>query len=60
MLDYRDIVVTNHNKYSMVEIQELATGILMTGGLQAPLESAGYPGSIGSYRDTGGIQLSGS
>lgn len=37
VLDYRDIVVTNHNKYSMVEIQELATGILMTGGLQAPL-----------------------
>lgn len=37
LLDYRDIVVTKHNKYSMVEIQELATGILMTGGLQAPL-----------------------
>ena len=39
VLDYRDIVVTNHNKYSMVEIQELATGILMTGGLQAPTSS---------------------
>ena len=37
VLDYRDIVITQHNKYSMVEIQELATGILMTGGLQAPL-----------------------
>lgn len=37
VLDYRDIVITQHNKYSMVEIQELATGILITGGLQAPL-----------------------
>ena len=37
VLDYRDIVVTKHNKYSMVEIQELATGILMTGGIQEPL-----------------------
>lgn len=37
VLDYRDIVITQHNKYSMVEIQELATGIMITGGLQAPL-----------------------
>lgn len=37
MIDYQDIIVTNHNKYSMEEIQELATGILLTGGIQEPL-----------------------
>ena len=37
ILDYQDIIVTNHNKYSMEEIQELATGILLTGGIQEPL-----------------------
>lgn len=37
LLDYRDIAITKHNKYSMEEIQELATGILITGGLQEPL-----------------------
>lgn len=37
VLDYRDIIVTDHNKYSIDEIQELATGILLTGGIQEPL-----------------------
>ena len=37
ILDHQDITVTEHNKYSMDEIQELATGILMTGGIQEPL-----------------------
>lgn len=37
ILDHRDIIVTDHNKYSMDEIQELATGILLTGGVQEPL-----------------------
>lgn len=37
MIDYQDIIVTDHNKYSMEEIQELATGILLTGGIQEPL-----------------------
>ena len=36
-LDYKDIVVTKHNKYSMDELQEIATGIHMAGGLQQPL-----------------------
>lgn len=37
MIDYQDIIVTDHNKYSIEEIQELATGILLTGGIQEPL-----------------------
>ncbi|MBD5504106.1 MAG: ParB N-terminal domain-containing protein [Lachnospiraceae bacterium] len=36
-LDYEKIVVTEHNKYSMDEIGELAAGIEMTGGLHEPL-----------------------
>lgn len=42
MIDYQDIIVTDHNKYSMEEIQELATGILLTGGIQEPLIVAGW------------------
>lgn len=37
VLDYQDIVITNHNKYSMDELQEMAAGIELTGGLQEPL-----------------------
>lgn len=36
VVNYRDIVVTKHNKYSMDELQEIATGIEMD-GLQQPL-----------------------
>lgn len=36
-MDYKDIIVTKHNKYSMNEIEDLATGIHMAGGLQEPL-----------------------
>lgn len=36
-LNYKSIVVTKHNKYSMEEINELATGIHMAGALQQPL-----------------------
>lgn len=36
-LHYSDIVVTKHNKYSMDELQELATGIHMAGEVQEPL-----------------------
>ncbi len=36
-LNYKDIIVTKHNKYSVEEINELATGIHMAGGLQQPL-----------------------
>ena len=37
IIDYQDTIVTDHNKYSIEEIQELATGILLTGGIQEPL-----------------------
>ena len=48
-LDYSEIVVTGHNKYSMGEIQEMATGLLID-GLQEPLivarvENAFYRGT---------------
>ncbi len=36
-LDYREIVVTNDNKYSMNEIEKMAAGIEMAGGLLQPL-----------------------
>lgn len=36
-LHYSEIVVTKHNKYSMEELQELATGIHMAGEVQEPL-----------------------
>lgn len=36
-MDIKDIVVTKHNKYSMDELQDLATGIHMAGELQQPL-----------------------
>ncbi len=36
-LDYEKIVVTGQNKYSMDEIEELAAGIEMAGGLHEPL-----------------------
>lgn len=36
-LNYKDIIVTKHNKYSMDEIEELAAGIQMAGELQQPL-----------------------
>ncbi len=36
-LDYEQIIVTKHNKYSMDEIEELAAGIEMAGGLHEPL-----------------------
>lgn len=36
-LDYEKIVVTGQNKYSMGEIEELAAGIEMAGGLHEPL-----------------------
>lgn len=35
-LEYTEIIKTEHNSYTMDELQELATGILM-GGLQEPL-----------------------
>lgn len=43
-LDIFDIEVTTHNKYSMEEIQELAAGIEMAGGLQQPLVIGKFDG----------------
>lgn len=36
-LHYSEIVATKHNKYSMDDLQELATGIHMAGEIQQPL-----------------------
>ena len=36
-IDYKKIKVTAHNKYSMDDIEELATGIELAGGLHEPL-----------------------
>ena len=59
-LDYRDIVVTNYNKYSMEEIQNLATGILLSGELQEPLCLARINGEywlISGHRRLAAIKL---
>ena len=56
-LDYRDIVVTAHNKYSMDELQEIATGIEMD-GLQQPLVLGRVNGEywlVSGHRRLGGI-----
>lgn len=37
IMDIDDIVVTQHNKYTLSEIDDLAAGIEMTGGVQQPL-----------------------
>lgn len=36
-LEIGEIAVTGENRYSMEEVEDLATGILMTGGIQQPL-----------------------
>lgn len=58
-LDYRDIIVTNHNKYSMDELQEIATGIEMD-GLQQPLVLGRVNGEywlVSGHRRLGGIKI---
>lgn len=37
VLDYEDIRITSYNKYSMTELEDMATGIELAGGLQEPL-----------------------
>lgn len=58
-LDYRDIIVTKHNKYSMDELQEIATGIEMD-GLQQPLVLGRVNGEywlVSGHRRLGGIKI---
>lgn len=58
-LDYRDIVVTEHNKYSMDELQEIATGIEMD-GLQQPLVLGRVNGEywlVSGHCRLGGIKI---
>ena len=58
-LDYREIVVTKHNKYSMDELQEIATGIEMD-GLQQPLVLGRVNGEywlVSGHRRLGGIKI---
>lgn len=59
MLDYRDIVVTGHNRYGMDELQEIATGIEMD-GLQQPLVLGRVNGEywlVSGHRRLGGIKI---
>lgn len=59
VLNYRDIVVTKHNKYSMDELQEMATGIEMD-GLQQPLVLGRINGEywlVSGHRRLGGIKI---
>lgn len=58
-VDYRDIIVTKHNKYSMDELQEIATGIEMD-GLQQPLVLGRVNGEywlVSGHRRLGGIKI---
>lgn len=59
ILDFSEIVVTKHNKYSMGELEEMATGILM-GGLQQPLVVGMVDGAywlISGHRRIAGIEI---
>ena len=59
-LDYKDIIVTKHNKYSMEELQEMATGIHMAGGLQQPLVLGRVNGEywlVSGHRRMAGIEI---
>lgn len=59
ILEFSEIVVTKHNKYSMNELQEMATGLLM-GGLQEPLIVARVEGTywlVSGHRRIAGIEI---
>lgn len=59
-LNFKDITVTNHNKYSMDEIGDLATGIHMAGGLQQPLVIGRVDGEyrlVSGHRRIAAIEL---
>ena len=59
LMDYREIVVTEHNRYSMDELQDMAAGIEMD-GLQQPLVLGKVNGEfwlVSGHRRLGGIQL---
>lgn len=58
-LSYKDIVVTKHNKYSMNELEEIATGIEMD-GLQQPLVLGHVNGEwwlVSGHRRYAGINI---
>ncbi|MDY5528739.1 ParB N-terminal domain-containing protein [Eisenbergiella porci] len=58
-LDFSEIVVTKHNKYSMSELQEMATGLLI-GGLQQPLVIGRVDGAywlVSGHRRIAGIEI---
>ena len=58
-LDHSEIVVTGHNKYSMGEIQEMATGLLID-GLQEPLIVARVENAfwlVSGHRRIAGIEI---
>lgn len=58
-LDFSEIIVTGHNKYSMGELQEMATGLLM-GGLQEPLIVARVENTywlVSGHRRIAGIEI---
>lgn len=59
LLNISEIVITKHNKYSMDELQEMATGILMD-GLQEPLIVARVEGDywlVSGHRRIAGIEI---
>ncbi len=59
-LDYEEIVITKHNKYSMDELEEMAAGIEMAGGLQQPLVLGRVNGEYwlaGGHRRHGGVDI---
>ena len=57
-LNYQSIITTKHNKYSMEEIGELATGIHMAGELQQRLFWGRSAKNTGLYLDTEGLKQS--
>lgn len=59
-LDYEEIAVTKHNKYSMDELEDMAAGIEMVGCLQQPLVLGRVNGEYrlaSGHRRRGGIDI---
>lgn len=60
VLDYQDIVITKHNKYSMDDLQEMAAGIELSRGLQEPLILGKVNGAYwlnGGHRRWSGVDI---
>ena len=60
VLDYEDIIITDRNKYTMNEIEEMAAGLEMSRGMQEPLILGRINGEfylVSGHRRIAGIDI---